>query len=130
MGWLYLLCFERGLSGGGNSHYLGYASKSVNKRIAQHAAGTAGAVFTTEAHRQEIAFRVGGIWRGCTPRDERRMKNQKQHRRYCKLCTPDTARRVPPMPRAQYEKRRLPTPPPATTNGYDDLEDLDCRLPY
>lgn len=124
MGWLYVLCYSRSLSGKGNSHYLGYSAGNPDKRIEKHRTGTAGAAFTSEAHRQGIPFVVGGMWSGCTPNDERHMKRQKRHRLYCSTCTPGTTKRVPPLTRSEYvRKGRNQTAEPDQSYA-DDFADL------
>lgn len=95
MGFLYLLCFERGLSGGLNRHYLGYSAADPERRIRAHKRGR-GSAFAREAKRQGIRFVVAGIWPDMTTADERRIKRQKHHRRFCVACLRDQARPFPP----------------------------------
>ena len=116
-GFVYILCFSAPLSGKRARHYIGWASKHPTKRIEAHASGTAGAVFTTEAHRQGITFQVGNIWPDKTKDDERRLKRQRNHRRYCGICRLDAVARVMPQP------KRKPANGVYTPVNDDDIED-------
>lgn len=113
MGYLYLLHFERGLTNGRNSHYLGYADADPEQRIKRHRQGH-GAAFAKEAKRQGIAFVVAGIWHDMTTADERRVKRQKHHRRFCRSCLGDQARPFPPDASQSPQAARTATKPVET----------------
>lgn len=96
---VYLLCFERGLLGGRNRHYVGYAADDVERRIQQHRRGT-GSAFAREMKRQGIGFQVSQIWQDFGTAEEREIKRQKQASRYCQICKPGKLRPIPSVRRA------------------------------
>lgn len=119
MGFLYLLHFERGLTTGRNSHYLGYAESDPERRIKAHRTGR-GAVFAREAKAQGIAFVVAGIWPDMTTADERRIKRQKHHKRFCRPCLGDGARPFPPD--ASQRPQTARTAPETAETGKEAAE--------
>lgn len=101
MGALYLLHYHAPLANSKtkNRHYLGYAEHDAERRIEQHRRGNAGAAFTTQAHREGIAFDVAATWADMTKEDERHAKRMKQLARYCPVCRPGRTRSMPPKRR-------------------------------
>lgn len=90
MGWVYRLHFWQPIGGTGSNsalHYTGWAGmKTLERRLAQHASGTAGVPITTEFHRRGIGFWVADIEPG-TRDDERRIKRQHGGAgRTCSVC--------------------------------------------
>lgn len=69
------------------SHYLGYAARDPYERIAQHQKGQ-GARLTQVAVLAGIELIPAQIWMSGTRREERKLKNRKNLRKLCPLCSP------------------------------------------
>lgn len=65
-------------------HYIGW-SKFFNQRIAHHRHGS-GAKFLAEAVRRGIDFKVVRTWHNKDGKFERKLKQQKNARRFCPTC--------------------------------------------
>jgi len=86
MGYCYLLHFDQPISKKHTcQHYLGYTSRSIKARIAEHRNGQ-GARLTQVAIERGISFEVVRIWRKVNRSDERRLKNQKNGKLLCPHC--------------------------------------------
>jgi len=86
MGYCYLLHFDKPISDRHTcQHYIGYTSKTLAQRIAEHRAGT-GARLTQVAKERGIGFVVVRTWANVTKRDERKLKNRKGSNRFCPVC--------------------------------------------
>lgn len=85
IGTVYLLHLSQPLSPNHTSrHYAGFAI-NLKARMQHHRKGT-GARFTQVAVERGIDFEVVKTWAG-TRSFERRLKNGKNLRRYCSVCT-------------------------------------------
>jgi len=86
MGYCYLIHFDRPISEKHTcQHYLGYTSRSIKARIAEHQNGQ-GARLTQVALERGITFEVVRIWRKVNRQDERRLKNRKNGFVLCPKC--------------------------------------------
>lgn len=81
---LYLIHFERPLSHA--RHYLGFVESSdgLQARLKRHADGN-GAVIMAAVQAAGIAWQVVRTWPDGTRTDERRLKRQKHHWRFCPI---------------------------------------------
>lgn len=89
MGTCYLFHFETPIAPGRHTcqHYLGWTSRHVRERIAEHRKGC-GARLTQVAKERGISFIVVRTWPNTTRSDERRLKNRKDvPKRLCPICT-------------------------------------------
>lgn len=85
MGTVYVLHFDRPISPDHTcQHYVGYTSRSLAARLADHAAGR-GARLTQVARERGISWQCVQAREG-TRRDERRMKNRHETPRLCPIC--------------------------------------------
>jgi hypothetical protein len=87
-GFVYLLHFDRPIGNPDNpramaQHYIGHARR-LSSRLAHHRAGT-GARLTAAVVLAGIDFTVVRVWRN-DRNFERKLKNQKNARRYCATC--------------------------------------------
>jgi len=87
MGYCYLLHFERPIAPGRHTcqHYLGYTSRRLRERIAEHRAGR-GARLTQVAKERGIGFICVRTWRDTNRAFERRLKNRKEGNVLCPVC--------------------------------------------
>ena len=82
---VYLIHFDKPISTQHTTqHYIGYAA-DVEKRLEAHQNGT-GARLTAVANERGITYQVVRIWSDGDRTLERRLKNQKNARRYCPVC--------------------------------------------
>ena len=81
MAYCYLLRFSKPLGNDNHSaqFYLGYTSKSLKQRLAEHRNGD-GAAITRYAVKQGIELELVAYWRDATRQLERCLKNYKNHR--------------------------------------------------
>jgi len=95
-GTVYLLCFSRPYTGTPSqpgkrpqvvSHYLGIAPVSLKARLAAHRAGN-GARLIQVITAAGIGWELARTWPPA-PGFERRLKNRKNARKMCPLCTPN-----------------------------------------
>ena len=83
-GVVYLLHFDEPISDGHTTqHYMGW-SEEIQARMNAHRNGQ-GARLTEVAAERGIAFEIVRLWAGSRS-DERRLKNNKNHPKYCPLC--------------------------------------------
>lgn len=85
---VYLLHFFTPISNKHSAqHYLGF-SVDVDRRIQQQRRGKkkVAANFCVVAKRRRIRFVVVKIWENGDRKLERRLKNQKNHRKLCPIC--------------------------------------------
>lgn len=86
MAYVYLLHFERPISDRHTcQHYLGYTSRQLRKRIADHRAGR-GARLTQVAKERGIQFICVRTWSNGSRGLERRLKNRKNSHDLCPVC--------------------------------------------
>lgn len=81
-GTVYLIHLDEKISHA--QHYIGWA-KYFSKRIEYHRTGN-GAKFLAEAVRLNINFEVVRTWKNKDGNFERKLKNQKNARRFCPKC--------------------------------------------
>lgn len=70
-------------------HYLGYA-ENVEERLQKHASGN-GSAFMAEVARRNIEWECVRIWENGNRTFERRLKNQKNHKHFCPICSGEAA---------------------------------------
>lgn len=88
MATIYLLHFSRPISDKHTTqHYLGFAGKGIQRRLAEHESG-AGARLTQVAKERGIGWTVARTWTGAgsTRTEERRLKNLHAAPRLCPIC--------------------------------------------
>jgi hypothetical protein len=88
IGSVYLLHFEPGLPLTGNRvarHYLGWAERDVDGRVAEHLAGR-GSPLVRAVLATGGTVRVARTWAGVDRVFERRLKNRHEAPRLCPLC--------------------------------------------
>lgn len=86
MSCVYLIHFSRPISDKHTcQHYLGYAS-DLEERIERHRNG-AGARLLAVAKERGIDFEVVRVWKNRTRKFERHLKNQKNAKVYCPICS-------------------------------------------
>ena len=86
---VYIICLEKPLGSEKHkaSHYIGYSpnTRTLYNRLKQHFNGR-GSAFTRAAYEKGIKFKVTAIYSGDRI-TERKMKNQKNHKKFCPNCT-------------------------------------------
>lgn len=87
MGYCYLLHFEQPIAPGRHTcqHYLGYTSKRLRDRIAEHRAGK-GARLTQVAKQRGISFICVRTWHDTDRSFERQLKRRKEGPMLCPVC--------------------------------------------
>ena len=85
-GQVYLIHFESKLHHA--QHYIGWAT-DVEQRFKQHAAGT-GARLLAAVKENGINFNIVRIWEKETRKFERLLKNRKNAKHFCPVCSPET----------------------------------------
>lgn len=86
---VYLLHFEKPIAEGRpTQHYIGFA-KDLDRRLAHHRHGTSGARLLEVAFERGIGFVVARVWDPGDKVLERQLKDQKNGRRLCPICTPE-----------------------------------------
>jgi len=91
---VYLIHFDRDYKG--CCHYLGFCKDgNMEKRLERHRAGN-GAKLLRALNIAGINYKVVRIWEDGDQNFERRLKNQKNAKRYCPVCNPET-----------YNKRKI-----------------------
>ena len=90
---VYLLHFERPIGDLSNphgqaQHYLGYAERDVEARLAVHLTGR-GAKIVKAAVQQGIKIELIRVWPGGDRTFERRLKRANNLPRLCRRCNPD-----------------------------------------
>jgi predicted GIY-YIG superfamily endonuclease len=87
MGYCYLLHFDSPIAPGRHTcqHYLGYTSRRLRDRIAEHRAGR-GARLTEVARERGIGFTCVRTWANGSRQLERRLKNWKGSNTLCPIC--------------------------------------------
>ena len=84
---VYLLHFHDPISTHHTSqHYLGWAD-DAKRRISEHAVGV-GARFTEVAKERNISFELVRLWLNSGRTYERKLKNQKSAKDFCRICNP------------------------------------------
>ena len=96
IGTVYLLHFERPIEHA--RHYLGWAL-DVHARVDEHLAGS-GARIVRAAVARDIHVELVRTWEGVDRHFERKLKNGRNHRRFCPVCGPD-------FRRLQRDRKRL-----------------------
>lgn len=84
-GTVYLIHLESPIAHA--QHYIGW-SQYLKQRVEHHRRGT-GAKFLAEAARRGINFDVARKWKNPNRNFERKLKNQKNARRFCPHCRAD-----------------------------------------
>lgn len=82
MGTVYLLHFDQPLAHA--RHYLGYTSRSLKARLAEHESGN-GARLMEVISQAGITWRLVRTWKG-DRKLERQLKNRHEGPRLCPLC--------------------------------------------
>lgn len=83
---VYLLKFRQPVGSGKKfvRYYMGYCEDHrIEERLAEHRAGQ-GARLTQVASERGIDFDLVRTWAGASRKDERRMKNQRNHKKFDK----------------------------------------------
>jgi predicted GIY-YIG superfamily endonuclease len=80
---VYLIHFDHKLAHA--QHYLGYASKSVEKRLKKHQDGT-GARLMQVIGEQGIGWELAKVWPDGDRTFERRLKNRHGANKFCPIC--------------------------------------------
>lgn len=106
---MYLLHFDRPISDRHTTqHYLGFVvDGQLGRRMELHARG-AGARLTAVALTRGIGWQLARTWPGATRVDERHLKNNKEGRQLCPVCSP-RCRRAMTLP-SGWSRRRLRRP--------------------
>lgn len=95
MGYVYLLHFSRPICPGHPCrHYLGYTSRTLSQRLAEHRSGR-GARLVEVATERGIDFVVARTWKG-NRHLERTLKNRKNAPKLCPLCDSRLDRKLLP----------------------------------
>lgn len=85
IGTIYVLHFDRKFHH--TLHYIGWTERDrIEDRLREHSNGS-GARILDGLRLAEIGYRLACTFVG-TRRDERRMKRQRNHKRFCKVCSP------------------------------------------
>ena len=79
----YLLHFEHRYAHA--QHYLGFAERSVQRRITRHRKGL-GSPLVAAVVSMNIPFVVARVWPTNSRADERRLKNRGSSSRHCPIC--------------------------------------------
>ena len=66
-------------------HYIGFVDDDLMKRIALHKANK-GAKLLAAVNEKGIEWKVVRAWRGADRHFERKLKNQKNAKRFCPVC--------------------------------------------
>ena len=81
---VYLLCFDKKFHH--TKHYIGYcAEDGLTKRMARHKSGR-GACIMKAVSDAGICFHVARTWPDADRNFERKLKNQRNHKRFCPDC--------------------------------------------
>ena len=84
--YVYLIHFDQPISDSHTcQHYIGYAKRSMKKRLAEHKAGK-GARLTQVANERGISYRIVRWWKGGRAL-ERELKNKKCSPKLCPICS-------------------------------------------
>lgn len=84
---VYLIHFHRPISPDHPcQHYIGF-SENLQARIRHHRNGTSKVRLFEVAKERGVGFDVVKIWQDGDRVFERKLKNQKNHRRYCPICS-------------------------------------------
>ena len=84
---VYLIHFDQPIGSTRHQaqHYIGFASKSLKKRLEEHRNGN-GAAIMAEVARRGITWKVVKTWSHGTRVLERQLKNQKHAWTHCPVC--------------------------------------------
>ena len=82
----YLMHFEKEYKGCG--HYLGFCEDgNLESRLKKHKSGN-GAKLLKALNQANIKYEIVRIWQNEDRNFERRLKNQKNSKRFCPVCNP------------------------------------------
>ncbi len=81
---MYLIHFEEPLCHA--RHYIGYTRLSVEQRVERHHSGD-GARLLRVLDQKGIQCRVVRVWEDADQEFERKLKNQKNAKRFCPVCS-------------------------------------------
>jgi predicted GIY-YIG superfamily endonuclease len=89
-GTIYLIHFDEPIGNRENrrgqaQHYIGYAV-DLAERLAEHANGDGARIMAAVIMDYGIGWQVVRTWKGGR-KDERKLKNRKQARRFCPVCS-------------------------------------------
>ena len=86
MGKIYLIHLDRPFQEK-VSHYIGYTDREVEQRLQDHKNGR-GARLLNAVNKAKISYIVVRIWEDVDKYFERKLKKQKNSKRFCPVCNP------------------------------------------
>jgi len=83
LGTVYLICFDQRYHH--CKHYIGWCEGDVEDRLARHRRSD-GARLLRALNLAGIGYKIVRTWKNVDRHFERRLKNQKNSKRFCPLC--------------------------------------------
>lgn len=81
---VYLIHFKTNLSHA--RHYIGFCEEDPKERLETHRAGH-GARILQVANERGIEYEIARVWKGKDRKFERKLKNRKDAKRLCPVCS-------------------------------------------
>ena len=83
MGYVYLICFDEKYHHA--KHYVGYAEEGIEQRLERHKRGN-GSRLLRAVKEAGIDFNIVRVWKDVDRYFERKLKRQKNSKRFCPVC--------------------------------------------
>ena len=85
-GSIYLICLDEPYKH--VKHYIGFSTNGVTNRLNAHRKGH-GSKLLRHVNNHHISYRITRVWSNVTRHDERKLKKQRNAKRFCPRCNPN-----------------------------------------